>query len=224
MKLSIIIPALNEAQALPRLFEHLLPLARHGCEIIVVDGGSEDATPALVRCAGFTLVQARRGRASQMNAGAVHASGNALLFLHADTLLPDGACGLVTRALTHRNRCWGRFDVCIDGRSYLLRIVACLINLRSRLTGIATGDQALFMTRAAFDQVGGFPDQPLMEDVELCARLRRLSRPVCIARRAVTSGRRWERRGVWSTIVLMWRLRWDYWRGVPAQQLARRYK
>lgn len=224
MKLSIIVPVLNEAQSLPLLFEHLLPLARHGCEIILVDGGSVDGTPALIACAGFKLIHAVRGRASQMNAGASHASGNALLFLHADTRLPDGACGLISRALTHRTKCWGRFDVRISGRSLLLRMVACLINLRSRVTGIATGDQALFVTRAAFDQVGGFPDQPLMEDVELCSRLRRLSRPVCIARRAVTSGRRWEQHGVWSTIWLMWRLRWDYWRGVPAQQLARRYK
>lgn len=224
MKLSIIIPVLNEAQALPGLFEHLLPLARHGCEIIMVDGGSVDATPTLVACAGFRLIQATRGRASQMNAGAAIASGDALLFLHADTRLPDGACGLVPRALANPDKCWGRFDVCISGHSFMLRVVACLINLRSRLTAIATGDQALFMTRAAFDLVGGFPDQPLMEDVELCTRLRRLSRPVCITRRAVTSGRRWERHGVWRTIVLMWRLRWDYWRGVPAQLLARRYQ
>jgi GT2 family glycosyltransferase len=126
--------------------------------------------------------------------------------------------------LADNRQAWGRFDVRISGRHFMLKVVSRLMNLRSRLTGIATGDQAMFVTRSAFDAVGGFPDQPLMEDIELSKRLLALSRPVCIARRVTTSGRRWETRGVWRTILLMWRLRWDYWRGVPAQQLAEAYR
>jgi rSAM/selenodomain-associated transferase 2 len=159
-----------------------------------------------------------------MNAGAALASGDVLLFLHADTQLPDAAEISTTQRLADNRRVWGRFDVRISGRSPMLRVVSRLMNLRSRLTGIATGDQAMFVTRSAFDTVGGFPDQPLMEDIELSKRLLALSRPVCIARCVTTSGRRWETRGVWRTILLMWRLRWDYWRGVPVQQLAEAYR
>ncbi|KAF3996528.1 TIGR04283 family arsenosugar biosynthesis glycosyltransferase [Glaciimonas immobilis] len=224
MKLSIIVPVLNEAAVLPLLLERLLPLVRHGCEVIIADGGSDDGSDGIVECAGFTVVRAPRGRARQMNAGAACATGTVLLFLHADTQLPEGAGVLVAQALSSGAYRWGRFDVCIAGRPVMLRVVGCLMNLRSRLSGIATGDQAMFATRAAFDAVDGFPDQPLMEDVELSRRLRRVSRPACIARCVTTSGRRWETRGVWRTILLMWRLRWDYWRGVPAQQLAEEYQ
>lgn len=224
MKLSIVVPVLNEADALPVLLERLLPLVRHGCEVIIADGGSEDGSADIARCGGFTVVRAPRGRARQMNAGAAHATGAALLFLHADTELPEGADVLVGQALSGGATRWGRFDVCIAGRPAMLRVVGLMMNLRSRLTGIATGDQAMFVTRAAFVAAGGFPDQPLMEDIELSRRLRAISRPACIARCATTSGRRWETRGVWRTIFLMWRLRWDYWRGVPASQLAEAYR
>ncbi len=223
MKLSIIVPVLNEAQALPLLLERLLPMLRHGCEVIIADGGSDDGSAEIAQCAGFTLVRAAHGRARQMNAGAARASGAMLLFLHADTQLPDGAGALVAQALSGSQH-WGRFDVCIAGRPFMLQVVGRMMNLRSRLTGIATGDQAMFVTRAAFDTVGGFPDQPLMEDVELSKRLRAISRPVCITRCVTTSGRRWETHGVWRTILLMWRLRWQYWRGVPASQLAQAYR
>ncbi|NMM25852.1 MAG: glycosyltransferase family 2 protein [Glaciimonas sp.] len=223
MKLSIIVPVLNEAQALPLLLERLLPLLRHGCEVIIADGGSDDGSADIAQCAGFTLVRSARGRARQMNAGAARASFDTLLFLHADTQLPDGAAVLVEQALSGRY-CWGRFDVCIAGRAFMLRVVGRMMNLRSRLSGIATGDQAMFVSRAAFDAVGGFPDQPLMEDVELSKRLRKFSRPACVKRCVTTSGRRWETRGVWRTILLMWRLRWGYWRGVPASQLAQAYR
>jgi len=224
MKLSIIIPVLNEAHELPVLLERLLPLVRHGCEVIIVDGGSEDGSTDIAAYVGFTVVRAPRGRGRQMNAGVAHATGSALLFLHADTQLPEGAGMLVDQALSGGGTDWGRFDVYITGRPFMLRVVGRMMNLRSRLTGIATGDQAMFVTRAAFDAVGGFPDQPLMEDIELSKRLRTISRPACIARCVTTSGRRWESRGVWRTIFLMWRLRWDYWRGVPASRLAEEYQ
>ncbi|MGV8899290.1 MAG: TIGR04283 family arsenosugar biosynthesis glycosyltransferase [Burkholderiaceae bacterium] len=227
MKLSIIVPVFNEAHALPLLLERLLPLvqmADHGCELIIADGGSNDGSAEIAECAGCTLVRAPRGRARQMNAGAARASGEILLFLHADTQLPDGAAVLIAQALSDCTYQWGRFDVCIAGRAPMLPVIARMMNLRSRLTGIATGDQAIFVRRAAFDAAGGFPDQPLMEDIELSKRLRRISRPACLHSCVITSGRRWETRGVWRTILLMWRLRWSYWRGVPANQLAQAYR
>jgi rSAM/selenodomain-associated transferase 2 len=224
MTLSIIVPVLDEAQEMPALLERLLPLVRHGCEVIIADGGSTDGSAGVAQSAGFTVIHAPRGRARQMNAGAACATGSALLFLHADTQLPDGAGMLIDQALSGGRHAWGRFDVCIAGRPVMLRVIGRMMNLRSRLTGIATGDQAMFASRAAFDAVGGFPDQPLMEDIELSKRLCRLSPPACIANCVTTSGRRWETRGVWRTILLMWRLRWQYWRGVPASRLAQDYR
>ncbi|WP_341907553.1 TIGR04283 family arsenosugar biosynthesis glycosyltransferase [Polaromonas sp. YR568] len=223
MKLSLIVPVLNEAAGLPELCAHLLPLVRQGVEVIVVDGGSHDGSAEAVECLGFRLIRSPRGRALQMNAGAAAASGDVLLFLHADTRLPPAALQRL-QASGLQGCAWGRFDVRIDGRPALLVLVAWLMNRRSRLTGIATGDQALFMTRAAFDAVGGFPVQPLMEDIEISSRLRRMARPICVSDPVVTSGRRWEQRGVWRTIFLMWRLRWAYWRGVPASRLAEAYR
>lgn len=222
--LSIIVPVRNEAVVLPALLARLLALQRAGCEVLLVDGGSEDGSIALIDGAGFAVVHAPAGRARQMNAGAAWASGETLLFLHADTELPHGALDCVHQALASGVHHWGRFDVRISGQHWMLRVIGHMMNLRSRLTGITTGDQALFMTRAVFDAVGGFPDQALMEDIELSKRLCRQSRPACVSRCVTTSGRRWETRGVWSTMVLMWRLRWDYWRGVPADQLARAYR
>jgi rSAM/selenodomain-associated transferase 2 len=224
MKVSVIVPMLNEAPALPGLLERLSALVRGGTQVILADGESDDGSADIAERARFTVVRAPRGRARQMNAGAAQATGDVLLFLHADTQLPDAAEATIAHGLAGGNRVWGRFDVRINGRSPMLRIVGSLMNVRSRLTGIATGDQAMFVTRAAFDAVGGFPDQPLMEDVELSKRLLKRSRPACIARRAITSGRRWDTRGVWRTILLMWRLRWDYWRGVPPQRLADAYR
>lgn len=228
--LSIIIPVLNEAGGLPGLLDHLAGLRTHDTEVIVVDGGSEDGSQQIAACAGVRTISAGRGRARQMNAGAAAAHGDVLLFLHADTLLPLCAVQKIEAAFQHAGRAdqdsgrWGYFAVRIDGRSFMLRVIAALMNARSRLTGIATGDQAMFMTRSAFDTVGGFPDQPLMEDIELSKRLLELSRPICLADRVVTSGRRWEAYGVWRTIWLMWRLRWLYWRGVPASELAGLYR
>jgi len=224
MKLSVIVPILNEAQALASLLDQLARLAHQGTEVILSDGDSEDGSASMAEQAGFTVVQSTRGRARQMNAAAARATGDVLLFLHADTRLPDQADQYMAQALAAGTHCWGRFDVRISGRPYLLRVVSRLMNVRSRITGIATGDQAIFVTRSAFDAVGGFPDQPLMEDIELSKRLLAHSKPARIRQPVITSGRRWEQDGVWRTIVLMWRLRWNYWRGVPAQQLAKIYR
>jgi rSAM/selenodomain-associated transferase 2 len=224
MNLSIIVPVRNEALVLPALLARLRPLQLAGCDVLLVDGCSEDDSAALIERAGFAVLHAPAGRARQMNAGAARASGEVLLFLHADTELPHGAIDCVEQALASGAHHWGRFDVRISGGHWMLRVIGHMMNLRSRWTGIATGDQALFMTRAAFDAVGGFPDQALMEDIEISKRLLHRSRPACVARCVTTSGRRWETRGVWTTMALMWRLRWGYWRGVPAEQLARAYR
>ena len=221
MKLSIIVPVLNEASGIAAALQALAPLRARGHEVIVVDGGSHDGTPALAASFADRVLQAPRGRARQMNAGAAIAGGDALLFLHADTRLPSDADRLVAEALARRR--WGRFDVRIEGGPALLAVVAFFMNWRSRLSGIATGDQAMFARREAFESIGGFPDLPLMEDIELSARLKKHSPPACIAVRAVTSGRRWQRCGVLRTILLMWRLRLAYFLGARPDELARRY-
>ena len=224
--LSIVIPALNEAADIEAVLHALQPLRARNIELVLADGGSRDRTAALARPWVDAAVDAPRGRALQMNAGAAQARADVLLFLHADTRLPPLADVLVLQAVNRRGggACWGRFDVRIEGRPWMLRVVAWLMNLRSRLSGIATGDQAIFVTREAFEQVGGFPVQPLMEDVEISRRLKRLGRPACLNARVCTSGRRWEQRGVWRTIVLMWRLRWRYWRGESPARLAEAYR
>jgi len=224
MKLSIIVPMLNEAPGLPDLIGHLLRMGRDGVEVVLVDGGSDDGSVAIATRAGFEVLRAERGRARQMNAGAAATSGDVLLFLHADTRLPDGAIQLIDTALADGRHVWGRFDVGFDVRTWTMDATAYLMNLRSSLSGIATGDQALFMTRTAFDAVGGFPDQPLMEDVEITSRLRRQSRPACIRRPVLTSARRWQSRGPWRTILLMWRLRLAYWFGASPAELERQYR
>lgn len=219
--LSIVMPVLDEGERIGASIVAVSALVARGAELVVVDGGSTDGTAARAREAGATVIDAPRSRAAQMNAGAAATRGKVLLFLHADTRLPDDADRLIAEAL--RTHAWGRFDVHIEGRHPMLRMVAATMNLRSRLTGIATGDQAMFATRTAFEQAGGFPLQPLMEDIELSARLRRIGRPACLGARVTTSGRRWDRDGAWRTIVLMWRLRFAYWRGAAPADLHRRY-
>jgi rSAM/selenodomain-associated transferase 2 len=216
-------PVLDEADGIAATLAALAPLRSRGHEVIVADGGSSDGTPSL--CAGTAdmVLDAPRGRARQMNAGAAQARGQVLLFLHADTRLPPQADARVLGAIDG-GAAWGRFDVRIDGRSALLPVVAALMNQRSRWSGIATGDQAIFVRRDVFDALGGYPDQPLMEDVELSRRLCRIGRPACLRDRVVTSGRRWDRHGVLRTVLLMWRLRWRYWRGTPAAVLAEAYR
>ena len=223
MKLSIVVPTLNEAEGIAAHLEALAPLRQRGAEVIVVDGGSRDGTVDLARPAADRVIASPRGRAAQMNAGAALARGAVLLFLHADTRLPGNADALVLAGLELSGRAWGRFDIAIAGRSPLLAIVAVAINLRSRLTRIATGDQAIFVSRDVFATVGGFPDIALMEDVALSRALKRISRPVCVAAKVTTSGRRWEQHGVLRTVVLMWRLRLAYFLGAEPAALARRY-
>jgi rSAM/selenodomain-associated transferase 2 len=221
--LAIVIPVLDEGATIADALSALAPYRERGTEVVVVDGGSRDATVEAARPLADRVLAAPRGRGSQMNAGAAAARADVLLFLHADTRLPPDADRIIFLALEQPNRVWGRFDVTIAGRSRLLRTVAATMNLRSRLTGIATGDQAMFVTREAFAQAGGFPDLPLMEDIVLSRRLKRIGRPACLAARVTTSGRRWDRDGAVRTIVTMWRLRLAFFLGAEPAQLARRY-
>ncbi|WP_282038531.1 TIGR04283 family arsenosugar biosynthesis glycosyltransferase [Halomonas alimentaria] len=221
--LSLILPVLDEAATLESTLTALAPLRRRGVEVIVVDGGSRDASVALARPHCSRVLCAPAGRARQMNLGGAAARGEVLLFLHADTRLPEVADTHIIRALATGYH-WGRFDIRLAGRSRLLPVIARAMNLRSRLSGIATGDQALFMTREAFAAVGGFPDQPLMEDIEMTRRLKRLSPPACLRQRVTSSGRRWDRDGPWRTVWRMWRLRFRYWRGAAPAALAQEYR
>ncbi len=220
--LSIVMPVLDEAQQITARLAALQTLRAKGVELVVADGGSADATVAAIGTLADRVIVAPRGRASQMNAGAVASRGRVLLFLHADTLLPDSALADIL-AMIDGGSDWGRFDVRIDGRPALLRVVAFMMNLRSRLTGIATGDQAIFVRREAFERIGGYPDLPLMEDIALSAALLRESRPACLRETVVTSGRRWERHGVLRTILLMWWLRAAFFFGADPWRLAQHY-
>jgi rSAM/selenodomain-associated transferase 2 len=220
--LSIIMPVLDEAAGIEAALQALAPYRKRGVEVIVVDGGSRDATAALARPLADYVIMAPRGRSLQMNAGAAAARGDALLFLHADTNLPENADRLILDGLARSGRGWGRFDVRFDGGG-LLAMTAVMMNTRSRLTGIATGDQAMFAARAAFEAAGGFPPIALMEDVALSAHLKRISRPLCLTARATTSARRWQRHGVLRTILLMWKLRLGYYFGADPVRLAQTY-
>lgn len=223
LKLSIVMPCLNEADTIVAVLEALEPLRQRGAEVIVVDGGSADGTLSLAEPLADMALSAARGRAVQMNTGAAHATGDILLFLHADTTLPENADLLITEGLARSGASWGRFDVTIRGRYRLLRIVSRAMNLRSRVTGIATGDQAMFVTRRLFERVGRYPEIALMEDVALSKKLRRCSAPLCLRARVTTSGRRWEKHGVLKTVLLMWRLRLAYSLGADPDALALRY-
>lgn len=230
--LSIVMPVLNEAATVTDTLQAMQALRAGGVEVVVADGGSTDGTAEQCQPWVDRVIAAPRGRARQMNAGAAAARGAVLLFLHADTRLPEGALQAVQAALrrpvgpaaTAPGPRWGRFDVHIQGRSRWLPMVAWFMNGRSRLTGICTGDQTLFVERPLFEALGGFPDQPLMEDVEISRRLLRHGPPACLRLRVATSGRRWDRDGAWRTIRLMWRLRWLYWRGVSPDRLAALYR
>jgi rSAM/selenodomain-associated transferase 2 len=221
LRLTVVVPALNEAAIIVAALQALKPLRARGAEVIVADGGSRDGTAALAAPLADRVITVPRGRGAPMNEGAALGRGDALLFLHADTALPVDADRLIDTALARR--AWGRFDLRIAGSHPLFAVIARMINWRSRLTGIATGDQAIFVTREAFEAVGGFPDLPLMEDIAISRRLKRLCRPFCLATPVVTSGRRWERNGVLSTILLMWRLRLSYYLGVEPALLAELY-
>jgi rSAM/selenodomain-associated transferase 2 len=227
MRLAIIVPVLNERATIEPALQRLAPLRERGARIIVVDGGSNDGTLHTAAPHADRAIVAPRGRALQMNAGARDATASdadVLLFLHADTELPPEADRLIFRALSNARRVWGRFDVQIVGRSRWLPIVAFLMNWRSRLTGICTGDQAIFVTRGAFVALEGFAPIALMEDIEFSKRAKRLSAPLALPARVRTAGRRWDTHGAWRTIVLMWRLRLAYYLGADPDELARRYR
>lgn len=222
--LSIVIPCLNEQHLIEAALARLQPLRARGVELICVDGGSTDGTPAIAEPLTDQLFNAPRGRASQMNRGAEAAGAELLLFLHADCRLPPAADRIIVREMQRSGRCWGRFDVRIAGRQPMLRVVSTLMNLRSRLTGIATGDQGIFVRRQVFQRAGGYPAIRLMEDIALSRALKAYGPPLCLRQRIETSGRRWESQGVFSTILLMWWLRLRYFWGADPERLATLYE
>lgn len=224
MKLSIIIPVLNDAEVIAPLIKSLQTLRHRGHEVIVVDGGSRDDTREIAGLFVDQLIHAPAGRALQMNAGAQSADGHVLWFLHADSQLPEQADELIFSTLGGATEAWGRFDIRLSGRQKIFRLLEYMINLRSRLSGIATGDQGIFVSASLFNKTGGYPVQPLMEDIALCKCLKKIQSPVCIREKLVTSSRRWEQNGVLSTILLMWRLRVAYFFGVPAEKLVGYYE
>lgn len=225
MRLSVIIPTLNEADTIAATLRRLQALRDAGHQVIVVDGGSIDDTATSATPLADAVISSRPGRARQMNAGARVARGDLLWFMHADTLVPADTHELLLGALRAQTSQWGRFDVRLSGGARALRLVEWLMNLRSRLTGIATGDQGIFIERETFERIGGFADIPLMEDIEISRRLKRAAgRPLCLRHRLITSSRRWETQGIRRTILLMWRLRLAYALGADPETLARRYR
>jgi len=222
-RLSIIMPCLDEGETLLTRLASLAPLRAAGHELILVDGGSEGLPEAAILGLVDRLLISPPGRAAQMNLGAGQARGDILWFLHADTQVFAGADRLLLDALASAPG-WGRFDIRLSGNRPLLRMVALGMNLRSRWSGIATGDQGIFVHRRLFESVGGFPDQALMEDIEISRRLKRIARPHCLTPPLTTSSRRWERDGILKTILLMWGLRLAYWLGVSPARLASLYR
>ncbi|WKJ90283.1 TIGR04283 family arsenosugar biosynthesis glycosyltransferase [Methylomonas montana] len=219
--LSIIIPVVNEAEQLAGKLQVLQPLRPH-CELLLVDGGSDDDSPSIANPLVDKVFHSSRGRARQMNAGAARAAAEVFLFLHADTRLPDNAIELILKAIDAGGM-WGRFDVQFDSPQAIFKLIAFMMNWRSRLTGIATGDQALFITRGAFQAAGGFPEIALMEDIAISAALKKLGKPCCPKAKVTTSARRWQQHGVLKTILLMWDLRLRYFFGADPNQLAASY-
>lgn len=222
MSIAIIIPTLNEADGIEQCLTALQPLRRQQCQIIVADGGSSDATQRLAEPLADRVIDAPKGRARQMNAGAEIATCDRLLFLHADTYLPTTALAEIDAGFASEKP-WGRFDIKLSGQSLLLSIIAWMISQRSRLSGVATGDQAIFVDRRVFEQVGQYPDIALMEDIALCQRLKKLSRPYCSKAKVTSSSRRWQENGIIKTIVLMWWLRAGYYFGIAPDTLAQLY-
>jgi rSAM/selenodomain-associated transferase 2 len=218
MNFSIIIPTLNEQETIASCLNALQPLRSH-CEIIIVDASSDQS--AIPAALADKIILSGKGRAQQMNIGASHASGDILLFLHADTYLPEHALQLIEQHINYKQ--WGRFDIQLSGNHFMLKVIAWMMNLRSRLTGIATGDQVIFVTKSAFSAVGQYPEIALMEDIALSKALNKISPPLCLDAKVASSGRRWERYGIYRTILLMWSLRLRYFFGADPQLLAALY-
>lgn len=223
MIISIIIPVLNEATLIADTLLSLQPLRAAGHELIVVDGGSTDASVILSQPLADQVISSPRSRSQQMNGGAKSANGEILLFLHADTFLTNGADRMIIQGMNGKKKVWGRFDVKLAGKHPLLRIIELLMNLRSRLSGIATGDQGIFVRRELFERVGGFPDIDLMEDIALSKILKKYDLPLCLWQRVITSSRHWEKKGILQTVLLMWFLRFAYFYKVDPRQLAKLY-
>jgi rSAM/selenodomain-associated transferase 2 len=223
LKISIVVPALDEAPRIAATLAPLQELRGEDLEVLVVDGGSRDDTPRVAAPLADQVLESPRGRARQMNRGAAAATGQVLLFLHADTGLTPASVEALRSEMRASDRAWGRFDLELGGHRRLLHFFAFLIRWRSRITGVATGDQAIFVSREAFERVGGYPEVPLMEDVALTKRLRRESRPLCLEARVVTSSRRWEEHGIWKTVLLMWSLRLAYFLGADPRKLVKIY-
>jgi len=222
VKISIIIPVLNEEMNLSRLSDYLQSVQQQGHEVIVVDGGSRDNTLSIAYRITNTVIVSMPGRALQMNSGAAIASGEVLLFLHADTFLPEDALKIISD-LSQKKNLWGRFNVRLSSSRFVFRLIETLMNLRSCFTSIATGDQAIFIEKNLFKQVAGFPEIALMEDIEISRRLKKTARPVCIKEKVITSSRRWENNGVVATVLLMWKLRLYYFFGVSPEKLKQLY-
>ena len=223
MTISIIIPVLNEATLIADTLLSLQSLRAAGHELIVVDGGSTDGSGKLSQPFADQVIRSPRGRSRQMNEGAKSANGEILLFLHADAFLPNGADRMIIQRMIGKKKVWGRFDVKLSGKHPLLRIIQLLMNLRSRLSGIATGDQGIFVRREFFEMVGGFPDIDLMEDIALSKILKKYDRPLCLWQRVLTSSRRWKQKGILRTILLMWFLRLAYFFKVDPKRLTKLY-
>ncbi len=222
-RISVVVPTMNEATDILTVLSALTGLRLRGHEIVVVDGGSVDGTPSLAAPLADRVIASAAGRASQMNAGAAAARGDVLWFLHADTVPAADADRTLLAALAKPGCDWGRFNVRLSGCARMLRIVETLMNLRSCLTGIATGDQGIFVRRALFETVGGFPELPLMEDIALSRQLKCHGRPACVRTKLIVSSRRWEQNGTLRTIALMWWLRLAYYCGFDPQRLATWY-
>ena len=218
MKFSVIIPTLNEEKTIQSCLWALQPL-RNDCEIIIVDGDSIDNTKILALPLVDKVMASAKGRAKQMNNGASYATGDILIFLHADTRLPENASSLIQQKISS-TRQWGRFDIQLSGNSFMLKVIAQMMSWRSRLTGIATGDQVIFVMREAFEKAGQYPEINLMEDIALCKALKKISPPICLKDKVISSGRRWEHNGIYRTILLMWSLRLRYFFGTDPQTLA----
>jgi rSAM/selenodomain-associated transferase 2 len=221
MKISVIVPVLNEEETIAATLAALARLAPH--EIIVVDGGSTDKTAAICQQFGVTFLPSDRSRARQMNRGAQEASGDVLLFLHADTRLPESALRDIATALSDSRYLGGRFDVELEGGHWMLKVIGAMINCRSRLSKIATGDQAIFVRREIFEQMGSYPDIPLMEDIALCRTLKRMGEIACLKSRVMSSARRWQTEGLWRTILKMWALKLLFFAGVSPHRLKQYY-
>ena len=222
MFISIIIPTLNEEATIQTLLQQLQTYRQQGHEVIVVDGGSNDETISISKPLADKVISSEAGRAMQMNAGAAQSENEVLWFLHADTLIPSTAVENIQQALNKND--WGRFNIKLSGSHFLFRIIESMINIRSCISGVATGDQGIFVNKKTFESIGCYSAVPLMEDVELSKKLKKVSKPVCIKEKLTTSSRRWEQKGILSTVLLMWRLRFLYWLGVSATKLATQYK